>query len=207
MFYYLKGELTVRDINTCVIECGGVGYKLTVSILTSESLAAKLGTTVNLYTYLAVREDGVELFGFNSLEEKNTFDLLLGVSGVGPKAAISILSVLSADRLAMAICTDDTKSIAKAPGVGAKTAARIILELKDKVAKQMLPRGANTVTLGSVGAVAHASSGVIGEATQALMVLGYDKNSILNVLGSINTSGLDTASVVRAALKKLAGGI
>jgi len=206
MFYYLKGELTARDVNLCVVECSGVGYKLTVSMITSELLASKIGERVKLYTHLAVREDGVELFGFNSLEEKNTFDLLTGVSGVGPKAAINILSVLTPDRLAMAVCTDDTKSISKAPNVGAKTAARIILELKDKVAKDMLPSSSKNSTLGSVGAVAHAASGPIAEATEALMVLGYDKNSVLAALKGLNVEGLDAGGIIKAALKKLARG-
>ena len=137
MFYYLNGELALRDINTCVIDCGGVGYKLTISTITSESLASKLGQKVKLYTHLAVREDGVEMFGFGSNEERHTFNLLTAVSGIGPKAAMSILSVMTPDRLAMAVCTEDIKSISKAPNIGAKTAARIVLELKDKIAKEM----------------------------------------------------------------------
>ena len=100
MFYYLNGELALRDINTCVIDCGGVGYKLTVSMITSESLASKVGQKVKLFTYLAVREDGVELFGFGSNEERHAFNLLTAVSGVGPKAAMSILSIMTPDRLA-----------------------------------------------------------------------------------------------------------
>ena len=138
MFYYLNGELALRDINMCVIDCGGVGYKLTISMITSESLASKLGQKVKLYTYLAVREDGVELFGFGSNEERHAFNLLTGVSGVGPKAAMNILSVMSPDRLAMAVCTEDIKGISKAPNIGAKTAARIVLELKDKIAKDFI---------------------------------------------------------------------
>ena len=99
MFYYLKGELEYRDINTCVIDCGGVGYKLTVSLLTSEAYASKLGKQVKLYTHLAVREDGVELFGFGSYEEKECFNRLTSVSGIGPKAAMSILSTMTPEKL------------------------------------------------------------------------------------------------------------
>ena len=106
MFYYLSGELAYRDINTCVIDCGGVGYKLTVSLLTSEAYASKLGKTVKLYTHLAVREDGIELFGFGSNEEKECFNRLTSVSGIGPKAAMSILSTMTPEKLAVAICTD-----------------------------------------------------------------------------------------------------
>ena len=92
MFYYLNGELAYRDINTCVIDCGGVGYKMTTSVITSEALASKLGKQVKLFTHLAVREDAIELFGFGSNEEKECFNHLIGVSGIGPKAAMSILS-------------------------------------------------------------------------------------------------------------------
>ena len=204
MFYYVKGELTERDVNTCVVECGGVGYGLTVSMLTSEALASKMGQVVKLYTHLAVREDGVELFGFASTVERDTFNLLIGVSGVGPKAAINVLSVLSPDRLAMAICTDDAKSISKAPNVGAKTAARIILELRDKVAKNMLPTSKGA-TLGSVGAVAHtAPRGAVAEAVEALMVLGYDKATALSALKDADPSATDVGALIKSALKLLA---
>jgi len=206
MFYYLNGELALRDTNMCVIDCGGVGYKLTISLITSESLASKLGQKVKLFTYLAVREDGVELFGFGSNEERNAFNMLTSVSGVGPKAAMSILSVMTADRLAMAVCTEDTKSISKAPNIGAKTAARIVLELKDKVAKEMLPSSsaASSKGIGSIGNVPHAVSGNLQEATEALMVLGYDRNSVIKAISGIDPT-LDVGAIIKAALKKLAG--
>lgn len=204
MFYYLSGELALRDINTCVIDCGGVGYKLTVSLLTSESLASKLGQKVKLFTYLAVREDGVELFGFGSNDERHAFNLLTGVSGVGPKAAMSILSVMSPDRLAMAVCTEDIKVISKAPNVGAKTAARIVLELKDKIAKDFISSGAEK-SAGSVGATAPHTTmgGNLTEATEALMALGYDRSTVIKALGGIDPS-LDVGMIIKTALKKLA---
>lgn len=205
MFYYLNGELALRDINTCVIDCGGVGYKLTVSMITSESLASKLGQKVKLFTYLAVREDGVELFGFGTNEERHAFNLLTGVSGVGPKAAMSILSVMSPDRLAMAVCTEDIKSISKAPNVGAKTAARIVLELKDKIAKDFITSSSAEKSAGSIGATApHATmSGNLSEATEALMALGYDRSSVIKALGGIDPT-LDVGMIIKTALKKLA---
>ncbi|MBQ8372100.1 MAG: Holliday junction branch migration protein RuvA [Clostridia bacterium] len=204
MFYYLNGELAIRDINSCVIDCGGVGYQLTVSMITSEALASKVGQKVKLLTHLAVREDGVELFGFGSAEERNAFNMLIGVSGVGPKAAMNILSVLTPDRLAMAVCSEDVKSISKAPNVGAKTAARIVLELKDKVAKDMLPSSskAKGATLGAIGAVSHVS-GNMAEATEALMVLGYDRNTIIGAVKDIDPS-TDTGEIIKLALKRLA---
>ena len=204
MFYYLNGELAVRDINTCVIDCGGVGYSLTVSLITSESLASKLGTKVKLYTYLSVREDGVELFGFGSTEERNAFNMLTSVSGVGPKAALNILSIMTPERLALAVCNEDAKSIAKAQNVGAKTAARIILELKDKVAKAVVTGSGATKTAGAIGAAHHVASGNLSEATEALMVLGYDKSSVITVLSTIDPA-TPVADMIRLALKKLAG--
>ena len=136
MFYYLSGELAFLDTNTCVIDCGGVGYKLTVSMITSETLATKLGQKIKLFTYLAVREDGVELFGFGSNEERECFNNLTSVSGIGPKVAMSILSTMRPDELALAICTENVKAIAKAPGLGPKSAARVILELLENLGGQ-----------------------------------------------------------------------
>lgn len=201
MFYYVNGELALRDINMCVIDCGGVGYKLTISLITSEMLASKMGQRVKLFTYLAVREDGVELFGFGTNDERSCFNMLTGVSGVGPKAAMSILSIMTPERLAAAIASDDAKSISKAPNIGAKTAARIILELKDKIAKDIMY--SSDATLGNVGAVAHTGSGNLKEAAEALAVLGYDKTSINNALKGIQPD-LDVGEIIRLALKKLA---
>ena len=203
MYYYLNGELIYRDLNTCVIDCGGVGYKLTVSFLTSEALITKVGKTVKLFTHLAVREDGIELFGFGSYEEKECFNRLTSVSGVGPKAAMNILSTMTPEKLAVAICTDDKKAIAKAPGIGAKSAARIILELKDKMSKEMLDSD-NDFTAASSSASSFVSNSAISEAAEALSVLGYDRNTVLSVLKNIDPSITDTGEIIKLALKKLA---
>ena len=203
MFYYLKGELAYRYINTCVIDCGGVGYKMTVSLITSEALVSKLGKEIKLFTHLAVREDGVELFGFGSYEEKECFNRLTSVSGIGPKAAMSILSTLTPEKLALAICTDDAKAIAKSPGIGAKSALRIILELKDKMSKDMLNE--SIVSAGnSVSATNYSSNSNVSEAIEALMVLGYDKNTVLTALKGVDTSASDSGEIIRRALKRLA---
>ena len=201
MFYYLNGILEYRDVTTCVIDCGGVGYKLTVSMLTSESLANKLGLKAKLYTYLAVREDGVELFGFGSNEERNCFNNLISVSGVGPKAAMSILSTMSPDKFSISVCTEDIKAISKSPGIGSKTAARIILELKDKISKDMMSPSAKIDA--SAFSQAPVTGGKLTEATQALLVLGYDKNTVLNALRGIDSSKMEVADIIKAALKKL----
>jgi len=202
MFYYLNGELALLDSNTCVIDIGGVGYKLSISLITSEMLSSKLGQKVKLFTHLAVREDGIELFGFGSNQEKNAFNMLIDVSGVGPKAALNILSVLTPENLAMAVCTEDVKAISKAQNIGAKTAARIVLELKDKVAKEM------PVMASASGGKSGASSapiikGNLGEAAEALLVLGFDKNSITTALKGIDPT-LDVGNIINLALKKLA---
>ena len=204
MFYYLCGELAYKDLNTCVIDCGGVGYKLTVSTLTSEALASKIGSKVKLFTYLAVREDGMELFGFGSTEERDCFNNLISVSGVGPKVAMSILSTLSPEKLALAICTGDAKAIAKAPGIGSKSAQRIILELKDKMAKSALSFAAESNST-YVDTPSISASSNLSEATEALMVLGYDKATILAALKGVDPSS-DTGEIIKAALKKMAGG-
>lgn len=203
MFYYLCGELSYRDLSTCVIDCGGVGYKLTVSFLTSESLMSKLGKEVKLFTHLAVREDGIELFGFGSYEEKECFNKLTSVSGIGPKAAMSILSTLTPEKLAVAICTEDKKTIAKAPGIGAKSAARIILELKDKMSKEIFG-DSETIASISNSASDFVSNSAFSEAAEALAVLGYDKSSIANALKGIDGSVGDVGEIIRLALKKLA---
>ena len=203
MYYYLNGELIYRDLNTCVIDCGGVGYKLTVSFLTSEAFITKVGKPVKLFTHLAVREDGIELFGFGSYEEKECFNRLTSVSGVGPKAAMNILSTMTPEKLAVAICTDDKKAIAKAPGIGAKSAARIILDLKDKMSKEMLDSD-NDFTAASSSASSFVSNSAISEAAEALSVLGYDRNTVLSVLKNIDPSITDTGEIIKLALKKLA---
>jgi Holliday junction DNA helicase RuvA len=205
MFYYLNGTLAVLETPIAVLDCGGVGYQLTVSNVTAALLGDKIGKHTKLLTHLAVREDGVELFGFGTNEERHAFNLLTGVSGVGPKAAMSILSVMSPDRLAMAVCTEDIKSISKAPNVGAKTAARIVLELKDKIAKDFITSSSTEKSAGSIGATApHATmSGNLSEATEALMALGYDRSSVIKALGGIDPT-LDVGMIIKTALKKLA---
>lgn len=202
MFYYLKGELAYRDLSTCVIDCGGVGYKLTVSFITSEALMSKLGKEIKLFTHLAVREDGIELFGFGSYEEKECFNRLTSVSGIGPKAAMSILSTMTPEKLAVAICTDDAKAIAKSPGIGAKSAARIILELKDKMSKEMFGVGSDILAT-STSATNFVPNSAISEAAEALSVLGYDKNTVISALKGIDPSISDVGEIIRLALKKL----
>ena len=201
MFYHLFGTLEINEPGFCVIDCGGVGYKLTTSLITSEILREKTGEKIKIFTHLAVREDGVELFGFESKEERECFNKLITVSGVGPKAAMSILSIMTPDNFAIAVCTDDAKAISKASGVGSKTALRIILELKDKLSAEVGEISVPTTSRRT--AVPIKNSKNMSEATEALMVLGYDKTSISNALSGIDpTAKVD--DIIRAALKKLA---
>ena len=202
MFYYLNGELAYRDLNTCVIDCSGVGYKLTVSHITSQELGDSVGKKIKLFTHLAVRDDGIELFGFGSDEERSCFNRLTSVSGVGPKVAMSILSVMTPTDLSIAICTENIKAIAKAPGIGSKTAARIVLELKDKISKDISIPDTSSLIGGAAAKSLPKNSKNLAEATEALTVLGYDKNTIVNVLKDIDTS-LDVGEMIRLALKKL----
>ena len=201
MYYYLNGELALCEGGTCVVDCGGVGYKLTTSLITSQNLSNKLGQKVKLFTHLAVREDGIELFGFESNEERSCFNLLISVSGVGPKAAISILSMMSPDRFSLAVCTEDTKFISKTPGIGPKTAARIVLELKDKISKDMMTATPAVASISTSKSVPMSKN--LSEACEALMVLGYDKNTVLAVIKDVDPA-TDVGLIIKTALKKLA---
>ncbi len=197
MYYHLNGELCQAEPHTAVIDCGGVGYKLTVSTTTLSAIASKLGQKVKLYTYLAVREDAMELFGFYSVQEHSAFKQLITVSGVGPKAAISILSTLTPEQFATAVCSSDTKALGKASGIGAKTAARIVLELKDKLAKEF---GTETASTASVGMV---TTGKLSDAVNALLVLGYSKSEATAALSGIDSSSMPLEALITAALKRL----
>lgn len=201
MYYYLNGELAFLDTNFCVVDCGGVGYKLTVSLVTASALTSKVGSKVKLYTHMSVREDGVELFGFGTDEERSAYNMLTSVSGVGPKAAMGVLSYLTPDKLALAIATDDIKTLSKAPNIGKKTAARIILELKDKMASGISSSSDNSGI--SISTADTAPGGNLSDASEALMLLGYDKSSINTALKGLDPT-LDAGSLIKLALKKLA---
>lgn len=204
MFYYISGILAYANPSTAVIDAGGVGYKLTISENTYNSLPPRHtveAPTAKLFTYMAVREDGVELFGFVNEAELSSFKMLLTVSGVGPKAAISILSLLTPEKLAIAVCTDDKKTISKANGIGPKTAARVILELKDKLIKTTDLSAAANASIESVAVPTN--SGKLAEAQDALLVLGYSRAEALNVLKNIDTQSLSLEEIIRRALKLL----
>ncbi len=202
MIYCLTGELIHLDAlsMTAVIDCAGVGYKLTVTGNTLSKLNdPNLSDVVRLYTYMAVREDAVELFGFFTTEELDLFKLLITVSGVGPKAGISILSTLTPEALVNAIASEDSRSIAQAPGVGAKTAARIVLELHDKVAKSYLGMAQAVAKKPVAGSPA---KGNLSDARDALIVLGYSRQEVSSALSAVDPSK-DTEEIIRDALAVL----
>ncbi len=203
MIYCLTGTLIHTDAMAyvAVVECGGVGYKVNVTsnTLTKLPLASEKAQTVRLYTHMQVREDGIDLFGFYTTEELEAFKLLITVSGVGPKAAVSILSLMTPEKLSMAIASEDAKAIAKAPNVGPKTAARIILDLKDKFAKAFPVTGTAQQPVSEAPAV---SGGKLADAQAALLVLGYGKPEIAKALGKVDTSA-SLEDIIRAALAVL----
>ena len=199
MFYYIKGELVHTDPTSAVLDCGGVGYKMTVSKNTLARLNKK-GEKVCLYTHFYVREDAVELLGFYTEAELEAFKLLITVSGIGPKAAISILSVLTPEKFALAVTMGDSKSIAKASGVGAKTAARVILELKEKIAKAFPTEAENAEN--EIPASDELVFGNTEEAISALMVLGYSRQEAQAALKGVDPL-LSLEDMITAALRKM----
>ena len=206
MFYYISGKLAMADPSCAVIDAGGVGYKLTISENTYNSLPPRHtvdNPMAKLFTYMAVREDGIELFGFATEAELSSFKMLLGVSGVGPKAAISILSLLTPEKFALAVCTEDRKTIAKANGIGPKTAARVILELKDKLLKQTDIDATASAVMETGAQKMPTNSGKLAEAQDALMVLGYSRAEAQNVLKNIDTQTLGLEEIIKKALKML----
>ncbi len=204
MFHYISGTLEYLDINYAVLDAGGVGYKLTVSLNTHAKIsgmrAGSARPTVKLFTYMAVREDGVELYGFASETELAAYKLLITVSGIGPKAAMSILSQMTPEQLAIAIFSDDKKAISKANGIGPKTAARIILELKDKFKNQI---GTDGVDIQEISGAADVDNGKFGDALAALAVLGYSKSEAMSALKNIDVKSLEIDDIIKLSLKKL----
>lgn len=199
MFYYVSGTVAHIAPYLAVIDCGGVGYACKTTNVTLASL--KVGQAGKLYTYLNIREDAMELFGFATEEEKNCFEMLIGISGVGPKAALSILSANPPERLALSIITGDEKALTAAPGIGKKIAQRIILELKDKLAKGHLG-GVTGESYGGTG-VTVIPENKVSEASAALAVLGYSQSEIGIVLKGIDLDSLTPEQIVRQALKRM----
>lgn len=197
MLYSLNGKLIYADVNTAVVECGGVGFKCSVTLSTRSSLP-EIGKNVTLFTHLAVREDAMELYGFYGEEELDCFRLLIGVSGIGPKAALAILSELSPSKLKLCIASGDAKTITRAQGIGNKTAQRVVLELKDKIGSIVGSDDSNG-DMAAVGVVS--ASGNAADAVSALVSLGYPQSEASLVVGRLDST-LPTEELIKQALTK-----
>ena len=196
MFYYVSGTVAEIGPNLAVIDCGGVGYACATTNYTISRL--KKGERAKLFTYLHVREEIFELFGFSSQQELSSFKMLIGVSGVGPKAALAILSSTTPNNLALSIVMGDEKALTAAPGIGKKIAQRIILELKDKLAKEQTSFSSD----GPVPVIAAGGANKAGEASAALAVLGYGTPEIAAALKGVDMEQ-PLEEIIRQALKKM----
>jgi len=198
MIAYVKGTLEEIGENLAVVDVGGVGYNVKISSGTMGRLPG-LHQAVKLYTYTSLREDDISLYGFLTREDLRLFGLLITVNGVGPKGALGILSVMSAEDLRFAIASADSKMLARAPGVGRKTAERIILDLRDKIGAEHAPEGPGE-------AIAPSGGESVGrrEAVEALVALGYGGAEALKAVGRVkDVDETDTEAILRAALKLL----
>ncbi len=201
MYSYIKGELTEKNIDSIVVETAGIGYNIFIPTQCFDYLPDE-GEDVKIYTYLCVREDAMILYGFLSKDDLEIFKMLITVSGIGPKGGLAILSILSADDLRFAILSGDAKAISKAPGVGAKTAQRVIIDLKDKLSleeafEKKLENQAS-------GAVPVLSSTVKNDAVMALNALGYSSTESLKAVSKVEiTEDMDVEDVLKLALKNM----
>lgn len=202
MIYSVKGILTYVEPSFVVVECGGVGMKCFASTSTITQLSS-VGTEVTLLTYMSVKEDAIDLYGFLSQNELDAFKLLISVNGVGPKAAMSVLSALTTDKLSLAVSCGDVKSIQAAQGIGKKTAERIVLELKDKMA------GVAGVAQGTAAVnatQANAPGSATAEAVEVLVSLGFNQTDASVAVGSMQP-GLSVDEMIRKGLKLLSSNL
>lgn len=200
MYAYIKGELAEINTDHIVVEAGGIGYQVFISLQTFDYLPS-VGEDLKIYTYLYLREDAMILYGFLTKDDLELFKLLISVSGIGPKGGLAILSTLKADDLRFAILSGDAKAISKAPGVGGKTAQRVILELKDKLS---LEDAFEAKTEHVQKNAAAAGGSVKNDAVMALTALGYSSTESLKAVSAVEiTEDMDVEEVLKAALKHL----
>ena len=197
MISYIKGIVADIEDNAVIIECGGIGYHIftTPQILQEE---LRNGEDVAIHTYLQVKEDDMQLYGFTSRDDLRIYKLLISVNGIGPKAAMGILSGLSADEIRFAVLSDDVAAISKAPGIGKKTAGKLILELKDKMDLQ--DAFEQKLTNKSIGAN-NATNGAQKEAVEALSALGYSASEALKAVRKVDSNSEDVSILLKEALK------
>lgn len=195
MFYYIEGNVSIIEQGIAVLDVGGIGYCCYTTLNTLSHL--ETGKRARLYTYCNIREDVFDIYGFYDQGEKRCFEMLISVSGVGPKAALSILSSSTPEALAMAVVSDNEKALTVAPGIGKRIAQRIILELKDKVSKEnpaLTAAGASCISVGVSGQK-------VSDASAALSVLGYSPSEIAAALNGLDTSSLTVEQIIRQVLK------
>ena len=197
MFAYIKGSLEQKSNNYVVIDVGGIGYKIFMATKAIETLG-EIGKVVKVHTHYYVREDNISLYGFNTNEELRMFELLLQVSGIGAKSAIAMLSEISPSSFALAVISDDISQLVKIPGIGKKTAARIVLELKDKLKTE------EAITKTEVVKLSITNEEETSEAIAALQVLGYTKREIEKALENVDTKNLQLEEIIKQGLKNLA---
>lgn len=195
MFSYIKGKLEVKTTGYVVIDINGLGYKIFMSD-TAINKIGDIGEVVKVHTYVKVREDDISIYGFNTNEELRMFELLLSVSGIGAKSAITILSNISPSSFALAVITNNVGEIKKLPGIGPKTAQRIILELKDKLKTEESIESDNTVELKK----AITEDNKVQEAISALQVLGYSQREIENAMKNVDKDNLGVEDIIRKGL-------
>ena len=200
MFYHIEGTVSEIDHNLAVIDCSGVGYALNVTVNTLSAL--KTGSRAKLYVSEAIGESNFDLYGFFTKSEKRCFEMLTSVSGIGPKAALSILSYNSPESLALAIMNGDEKALTVAPGIGKKIAQRVILELKDKISKELGTQEINIPIAAS--SAAPTGEKVLNDALAALAVLGFSSAEISPVLKSVDVSGMTAEQIIKTVLKSKA---
>ncbi|NJD01150.1 MAG: Holliday junction branch migration protein RuvA [Ruminiclostridium sp.] len=200
MYAYIKGTLAYKHNDYIVVEANGVGYKINTSLNTIESTGPG-GSEVKVFTHLHVREDILSLYGFVSLEELGMFELLITVSGVGPKAAISMISAISPSKFGLAVITDDAKTLTRAQGIGNKMAQRIILELKDKIKKEQL--AAVSGSLREQPESDARSGSKASEAVSALMVLGYTAVEASRAVSTVYSDDMDIETIIKSSLKNI----
>ena len=190
MIYSVRGNLILMEAGLAVVECNGIGFRVQTSLTTQRQL--KLNSEVTLFTHMNVREDAMELFGFATKSELNTFKMLISISGVGPKVALAILSELSSEQIAMCVSASDSKTLTRANGVGPKLAQRIVLELKDISEQQGIELKGSVIT----------DTGNVPKAVQALAVLGYSAADVTPILSRLDPN-LSVEQMIAATLKQM----
>lgn len=200
MYAFIEGKVCEKNAGELILLAGGVGYQINCSMNTLAAAPA-LGETMRCYTYLSVREDAMELFGFASREEKSMFLSLTGVSGVGPKMALALLGSMPLKELNLAILLGDVTALSRAPGIGKKTAQRIALELKDKVSQEDV----SAVSVGGAAPVQSMAADCVTEALEALQALGYTPAEARNAVQSVRDQSDKTDELIKLALRSMAG--